>query len=300
MSKLPQLLYGILFGFFLVSGVARARSDSDPHWVDAERSVRLLRELAESGREPVDRLVKLHRDKCGDSSAANCRLSECEGFPTPACRKDRALFFRGEDRAFDLASTSALYRAHLKGSHYTGTLGAEALMERFVKSLGVLRYFEYGPQSEPVLLKKNPGGKWVWVWRSGEEAIRPYDNLKSPKSAAFTAYSFHVEASYLYYREPDGRDTGIDPLISFSSDPTVARSFATPDEGTPGPGRVIVISVPVRELRTLCDRKAHLEPGTILDTSACLEDAGNEYSEEAEVDAVLYPKSDWIFRSYLW
>jgi hypothetical protein len=173
-------------------------------------------------------------------------------------------------------------------------------MSWFVKSLGVLRYFEYGPQSEPVLLKRNPTGKLHWVWRSGEEAIRPYDNLKLPKPAAFTAYSFHVEASYLYFREPDGQDTGIDPLISFSSDPTVARSFATPEESHSGPGRVIVISVPVRELRSLCDRNVRLDPGTILDTSACLEEAGNEYSEEAEVDAVLYPKSDWIFRSYLW
>ncbi len=300
MLSLPRFLSGFFLGMVLASGGARAGTDPDLHWSDAERSVHLLRERAEPGRDSVNRLVELHRAKCGDSPSAQCRITECEAFPGSKCRKDRALFFRGEDQAFELASTSALYRAHLKGSRYTGTLGAEALMERFVKSLGVLRYFEYGPQSEPVLLKASPGGKPGWVWRSGEETIRPYDNLKSPKPAAFTAYSFHVEASYLYYREPDGRDTGIDPLISFSSDPTVARSFATPDEGTPGPGRVIVISVPVQELRSLCDRNARLAPGTILDTSACLEDAGNEYSEEAEVDAVLYPKSDWIFRSYLW
>jgi hypothetical protein len=300
MLSFPRLLSGLLIGWVLATGSARAGNDPDRHWSDAGRSVRLLQERTEPGRDAVDRLVDLHRSKCGDSPSAKCRITECEAFPGAQCRKNRVLFFRGEDQAFDLASTSALYRAHLKGSHYTGPLGAEALMAKFVKTLGVLRYFEYGPQSEPVLLKLNPGGRPMWVWRSGEEPIRPYDHLSSPKPAAFTAYSFHVEASYLYYREPDGRDTGMDPLISFSSNPTVARSFATPDEGATGPGRVIVISVPVQELRSLCDRNVRLDPGTLLDTSACLEDAGNEYSEEAEVDAVLYPKSDWIFRSYLW
>ncbi len=300
MLSTTRLLSGLLLGILSVSGSARAGSDPDPHWSDAERSVRLLRERSEPGRDSVDRLVTLHRSKCGDSPAAKCRITECDAFPGNSCRKNRALFFRGEDQAFDLASTSALYRAHRNGSHYAGHLGAEALMSRFVKSLGVLRYFEYGPQSESVLLKRNSSGKSEWVWRSGEDPVRPYDRLSSPKAAAFTAYSFHVEASYLYFREPDGRDTGIDPLISFSSDPTVARSFATPDEGAKGPGRVIVISVPVHELQSLCKKDARLDPGTILDTSACLEEAGNEYSEEAEVDAVLYPKSDWIFRSYLW
>jgi hypothetical protein len=300
MFLLTKLLTGFFLGILLAPGIARAGAGPDAHWEDAERSVRIIRDRAEPGREAVDRLVSLHQKKCGESASAVCRLNECEAFPGSTCRKDRALFFRGEDQAFDLASTSALYRAHRNGSHYTGSLGAEALMVRFVKSLGVLRYFEYGPQAEPVLLKRSSSGKSEWVWRSGEEPVRPYDDLRAPKPAAFTAYSFHVEASYLYFREPDGRDTGIDPLISFSSDPTVARSFATPDEGSRGPGRVIVISVPVRELRSLCKTDPRLDPGTMLDTSACLEDAGNEHSEEAEVDAVLYPKSDWIFRSYLW
>jgi hypothetical protein len=300
MFHTTRLLSGLLLGILLIQGSARAGSGPDLHWTDAAHSVRLLSERSEPGREQVDRLVTLHRSKCGDSPSARCRITECEGFPGSTCRKDRALFFRGEDRAFDLASTSALYRAHRNGSAYTGKLDAEALMARFVKSLGVLRYFEYGPQAEPVLLKRGSTGKLEWVWRSGEETVRPYDRLSAPKPAAYTAYSFHVEASYLYFREPDGRDTGIDPLISFSSDPTVARSFATPDEGSTGPGRVIVISVPVRELQSLCKPDVKLAPGTILDASACLEDAGNEHAEEFEVDAVLYPKSDWIFRSYLW
>lgn len=300
MLSAPRLISGLMLGLALLAGSARAGTEPDLHWMEAERSVRLLRERSEPGREAVDRLADLHRSKCSQSPPAKCRITECEAYPGPTCRKDRILFFRGEDQAFDLASTSALYRAHRMASRFTGRLSAGALMERFTRALGILRYFEYGPQSEPVLLKRNATGKTEWVWRSGEEPVRPYDHLRSPKPAAFTAYSFHVEASYLYYREPDGRDTGIDPLISFSSDPAIARSFATPAEGQSGPGRVIVISVPVRELQSLCKKNVRLDPGTILDTSACLEDAGNEYSEEAEVDAVLYPKSDWIFRSYLW
>ena len=295
----------ILFSFVLFcTGPARAGtptgSPADAHWAEAETSVEKIRALSVADREAVDVLVARHRAKCGDSPSVRCRLQECEGFPIAGCRKDRVLFFRGEDRVFERSTTSALYRAHRSGSAFTGNLGASALMERFEKSLGVLRQFEYGPQAEPVLLKRLSNGKLGWVWKSGEDPLRPYDHLPAPQAPAFTAYSFHVEASYLYFREPDGRDTGIDPLISFSSDPVVARSFATPDEGTTGPGRFLVISIPASELRSLCGKQARLEPGAVLDASACLEDAGNEHSEEAEVDAVLYPKSDWIFRSFLW
>jgi hypothetical protein len=287
----------LILGF--LSPVAPA-APSDRHWLEAEQGLKKIHEITTEDRGSLGNLVSKFEKKCGTSPSPACRLSECDAFPGPSCRKGRVLLFRGEDRMFELASTSALYRSRLKGSRFTGDLGGEALLKEFSSALGVLRLFLYGPQAEPVLLKSTPGGGAAWVWKQGEEPVKPYDGITAPLPSALTAYLFHVEASYLFYREPDGRDSGIDPLISYTSDPKVARAFATPDEAArTGPGRVIVLSVPASDLTPLCGKGTGLVPGAVLDPRSCRE-IGNEHSEELELDVVLYTKSDWIFRAYLW
>jgi hypothetical protein len=283
---------------------AHAFDSSDPGLTEAKAAIFNIITHSEESDTDLIRMTTLWKERCGSKSQIQiCMIEECD-FSPRECKPDHVLLFRGEEKLYSLTTTSALLRARLSNSNYGQGFDLSELMNQFSNDLGVLREFDAAPQADSVLLSINSKtGQRQWSWLRTHEEVKPYGSVPHPiLNAALTAYAFHVEASYLYYRDDVlHQNFAIDPLISFTSDPSVAQSF-TRHEGAPErirhKGRVVVLSVPKTALIPLCRKNALLIPGTILDPRSCPSGI-NEYTEEQELDAVLYPKPEWIYRSFI-
>jgi hypothetical protein len=259
-----------------------------------------IRSISERNDLELDRIRAVWTEKCGKQASDKiCTIDECDLSPNQ-CRPDRVLLFRGEDHLYEQTGSSALARAKLNGSDYGNTQSSESLMASFSRDLSVLKTFEYAPQAEEVLLIINSKtGERQWRWKSSLDLVSSYAGPKKIRSSALTAYSFHVEASFPYYRDDNLKKTlGIDPLISVTSNPGVAISFGNPEEKDADEGRVIVFSVPKSALAPLCGKAARLTPARVLDPRNCT-DPLNEHIDEQELDIVLYADSDWVYRSFI-
>ncbi len=283
---------------------AYALESSDPGINLAKETIFKIITQSEENDSDLIRMTTLWKEHCGSKSQIKiCMIEECD-FSPKQCKADHVLLFRGEEKLYSLTTTSALLRTRLSNSNYGQGFDVSEMMKQFSNDLGVLREFDAAPQSDSVLLSINSKtGQRQWSWLATHEDVKPYGSTPHPSlNPALTAYAFHVEASYLYYRDDTLKQNfAIDPLISLTSDPSVAQSF-TRHEGSPErvrqKGRVIVLSVPRTALIPLCQKSATLIPGTILDPRSC-EGGINEYTEEQELDAVLYPKPEWVYRSFI-
>ncbi len=297
-----RFLFGALVSLICVSTL-HAETPSDLDLELAQKSIQIIQNISRYNDQELNRISTTWNKKCSKKSEDQiCLITECE-VDSLDCRVDHVLLFRGEDQLHDLSGTSALLRAKLDNSEYTTGLTLNQILTNFSSDLGVLKSFEFSPQDEPVTLSFDSKTlKKQWLWKDSHDLISSNEPSKNSRSAAITAYSFHVEASFPYYQDQSLKKTiGIDPLISVTSNPSVALSFSVHNkvhrESFPE-GRVIVFSIPKSALRHLCSADTTLEAGTVLDPRNCT-DPLNEHTDEQELDIVVYPRPEWIYRAFI-
>jgi hypothetical protein len=282
--------------------ISVASNTYDPDLEIALQSIEKVQNISTSNLTELNLMSKTWKKRCEKKSADQiCFIEECDIHPKD-CTPNHVLLFRGESSLYALSTTSALLRAKLRHSEYASQLTLTQLLNQFSEDIEILRTLDAAPQDSPMLLTVNEGGIRKWSWKSTGEPFKPYQSNTKLSTPAFTTYSFHVEASYLFFEDQTlNQQIAIDPLISMSSDPFVARSFSgeEPERYESKPeGRVIVLSVPKSDLQPLCGHHGQLTPGSVLDPRRC-KTLLNEHTEEQELDVVLYVKPDWIYRSFI-
>ena len=297
-----KIVLGLIQNFCIITSL-HAEQALEKDLQSAKESILKIQKTSQENDPELNRLSSIWKQHCGSKTGDQiCFIEECDANPHH-CHPNHVLLFRGEEQLYSLSTTSALLRARLADSEYTRGLTLSGLLNQFERDIKTLQTFEYAPQDEPVLLSFNHHtGTKEWLWKESQEVITPYENTKTIQSTSITAYSFHVEASFLYYKDEQlKKNVGIDPLISVTSNPNVARSFSeesTDSINTKTKGRVVVLSVPKSSLVKMCSPKIKLHAGTILDPRSC-NDTLNEHTDEQELDVVLYPRPDWIYKVFI-
>lgn len=293
--------FGIVL--FLVSSPARAKEAEDLDLLRGREAIRKILSLSRLDYDGIQKLQKLWKARCGEvSETVPCYIEECD-FKKNSCKEGNVLLFRGESDLYDLTSTSALFRTRLTVSSYAKGLSVARTLDRYSEDLMELRKFEYAPQmEEPLLRVDSKTGEASWIWRKGRERLKSCDPLASPLSAAVTSYSFHTEASFPYFEDEIlKKEIPIDPLISLTSHPGVAKGFTGVEDSHPESrpeGRFVVFSIPKNAFTPLCDPATELKPGQLLDPHGC-KDPLNEHTEERELDLVLYPPPEWVYDAWI-
>ena len=204
-----------------------------------------------------------------ENGATWCAVRECDVSPE-RCRKDHTLLFRGEYKKYDSPASSELWRTLQKGS----SLAQDQDIFGIVKKLDELRKL-----ATLAIQKNNPDYK---------------------SRTNFSQYYFSAHASSqepLDFDDPVLKKTLlIDPMISFSVNPNEAKVFAKNDEAKEKLGRLIVLSVPRKKIKSLCPASLPI-PGEIIESFDCVQGL-NEYDDESEVDAFLYVNPDYIWKVF--
>ena len=223
---------------------------------------------------------------------------------SPSCRADRILLFRGEPKRYTTPGISGLLRTYWSDGQYAKGKNASELLEQLRKDVQLLRPIYHGPTDgdpEIILERKGDGGledHWVFAPDSNSDPRIPLDiltpelppteeNIKA-MSLMQILFAYHVNSSYMSYRDPQKGVVLIDPFSSFSLDPALAIGFAKED------GHLIVASVPKSEIWHNCNETIPV-PGQVWDPSGCVDGC---YPEERELDAILYLSADYVWKSF--
>ncbi len=251
----------------------------------------------------TDELIPLFKKPPTCSNVKNiriCHLSECDAFPGASCRADRLVLFRGEGHQSRLPSVSSLLYSYEQGMNLApgggigGTLvGLKLAFEGFRTNVG------YPDESDPVYFVRSDSG-FDWVSQSGKILGVNPDRYWVKDSFVFMLGKLHFLDSVAYFKDTTSPSLyNTDPFVSYSSNPEVAISFAAGEEDPSTKARLIVLSVPRSEISYNCSDDLP-QGGSMWDARSCGEDgpvAG--YNDESEIDAIFYPKIDYVFRSYV-
>lgn len=228
-------------------------------------------------------LLKIYDSKCRalkKPSNENCMLEESDLMK--GGRNNHVILFRGEPRLYPQPSTSALYRWNLGKRSECRVECLESMLQETISDAEKLKQTEYRLGTTAYFRSSDR------TWRDPNGILINSGDFS--KSALEVLYWAHKESMGLFF---EGRSILFDPLVSLTSDPSVAAKFA--NFKTDIRGIVYIYSIPKELMIKFSPNDCSSSPihvGKFYDFNLCIDD--KRLAKEKEVNSILITPIEFL------